>query len=553
MAGYSALPFVAPVHPQNLRLADLYLRTGENQAEAANRQAVIQAQLWSNLGQTLGHTVETLGQIPAQEQARKERATAAANQAKIQGLQIQQVQGNLDDENAVKDAFQTLPQGPGINTPPTDARMHVLDQLKGNPQAYQTAMKHFDNIEQSTNKLYGDVAAGVREFGDSPEAAMGGLAALRHAGFDPVQLDRVQKMIESDPSRITPFVNSLLSQSPDPRHQAMAQPKKPADLIPVAANTTLFDTTTKKPVYTAPGAPKAPGSLNEQLLEAIKSGDTVAEANIRKAIEAGQRPSEVDLAARAAKGDKDAMATLAVLRAQHQTSGNSADAVEMSPLTIEEAAHRVRLYGPQSIPTRFNDNDKKRILNKEAEINQAMGTSPLMGALKQASQKADQKSLDNVTRLSDSINQSENKATAQAELVRGLSKQVGRSDYPILNGMIVDGKAALGDTPAHLLGNALITFTNEHAKIMEGSTASAAGSSDSARKSSAALISKALSDGTLQATLDQMQREMHFASNSARVTKDDIMARMGGQPSTPSPVAPTAATQIGPFTVKVKQ
>src|SRR5678810_1227329 len=42
--------------------------------------------------------------------------------------------------------------------------------------------------------------------------------------------------------------------------------------------------------------------------------------------------------------------------------------VTLSPDAIDIAAHRSRLYGPSSIPTRFNEGDKKRILNREAEI-----------------------------------------------------------------------------------------------------------------------------------------------------------------------------------------
>ncbi len=281
-------------------------------------------------------------------------------------------------------------------------------------------------------------------------------------------------------------------------------------------------------------------------------GTTPKEATQAAAAAQAAKLAEAAALRQAAMDKRQALMDANTIRHQNvmenrPVGGTSAkpDAVAMSPGSIDEAAHRVRLYGPQSIPTRFDDNDKKRILNRESEINKAMGNSPLMAVLKQASQKSDQKSLDTITKLSDSIAMSENKASQQAELVRGVSKQVKRTDYPIINDWLVSGKAALGNTPAHLLGNALITFTNEYAKIVEGSTASAAGASVSARQAAEGLISKALSEGTLDATLNQMQKEMKIAADASRVTKDDIMSRMSGQPQA-APVAPSVFSVVAP-------
>lgn len=205
--------------------------------------------------------------------------------------------------------------------------------------------------------------------------------------------------------------------------------------------------------------------------------------------------------------------------------------VALSPEAIEEAAHRVRLFGPSSIPTRFNEDDKKRILNRSAAINHSIGQTPAAAAMRAAVQKADQGALTQITKLAASAEAFENKALQQAELVKELSNKVSRSSVPIINGVLVSGQAALGNTPAHLLANALLTYTSEYAKIIEGSTGSAAGSSDAARRAAASLVSTALSKGTLAATIDQMNREMGMTRTGYRTTIDDIANRMGGLPS----------------------
>lgn len=225
---------------------------------------------------------------------------------------------------------------------------------------------------------------------------------------------------------------------------------------------------------------------------------------------------------------------IAQARQVYSASGRSAASpdgvgdVALSPDAIEEAAHRVRLYGPSSIPTRFNESDKKRILNRSAEINKSIGQTAAAAAMRAAVQKADQTALTQITKQAASAEAFENKALQQADLVKELSSKVARTDVPLINGVLVSGKAAMGDTPAHLLANALLTYTSEYAKIIEGSTGSAAGSSDAARRAAASLISKALSKGTLAATVDQMNREMGMTRTGYRTTIDDITSRMGG-------------------------
>jgi hypothetical protein len=230
------------------------------------------------------------------------------------------------------------------------------------------------------------------------------------------------------------------------------------------------------------------------------------------------------------------------------TSGGD---VAMSPDAVDTAAHRVMLFGPSSIPTRFNDNDKKTILNREAEINKAIGNTPAVAAMRSAVQKADQGALNKITTLAAAAEAFENKALQQADLVKSLSEKVDRTKLPLVNGVLVSGKALLGNTPAHLLANALLTYTSEYAKLIEGSAGSAAGSSDSARLAAATLVSKALSKGTLNATVDQMNKEMAMTRNGYNTTIQDITERMGGGTATPT-AAPKPTGRFNPATGKVE-
>jgi len=115
----------------------------------------------------------------------------------------------------------------------------------------------------------------------------------------------------------------------------------------------------------------------------------------------------------------------------------------------------------------------------------------------------------------------ENKAKAQIDMILNgysdpttgkevapLNSSVSRTDWPLVNSAFIKGKLLTGDTPTQLLSNSLITFSNEYAKIMSGSTGSSAGSSDSARNEAQSLISTSLSEGTLASTLGLLQKEM---------------------------------------------
>jgi energy-converting hydrogenase Eha subunit B len=106
-------------------------------------------------------------------------------------------------------------------------------------------------------------------------------------------------------------------------------------------------------------------------------------------------------------------------------------------------------------------------------------------------------------------------------------------------------KNVAGDQNTQLLYNAIITYAAEYGKIIEGSTGSAAGSTDSARRAARELISPALSKGTLPATLDLMNREMGLTMQGYDAVLSHITNRMMGEPGYQS-ASPTRETVTVP-------
>jgi hypothetical protein len=205
----------------------------------------------------------------------------------------------------------------------------------------------------------------------------------------------------------------------------------------------------------------------------------------------------------------------------------------LDPDAVDYTATQYRILGASGIPTRLETADKQRIINAAAKQVKSLGQSPAQAIQKQFAFKSDAAALTKMTTMGAAAEAFETKAIAQADLVRSLSKKVSRADWTFANGVILSGKEAFGDTDAHLFANGLLTFTTEYAKLMEGSQGSAAGSSDTARREAAKLISTALKDGTIDKTLTQMQWEMAQTRRGYDVVIERITQNMNGG-ATPS-------------------
>lgn len=216
------------------------------------------------------------------------------------------------------------------------------------------------------------------------------------------------------------------------------------------------------------------------------------------------------------------------------TSPDGLGANALTPDAVDYVATAYRILGTAGIPTRLDETEKKRIINAATEQAKILGQSPAVAIQRQAAYKSDAKALDQMRKMSSSAESFENKALAQADLVRDLSAKVDRTQIPLINAALLSGKANFGDSNTQQLYNAITTFTSEYAKIMEGSTGSAAGSSDSARKASERLIAAKMNKGTVNDVLALMQKEMRYTINGYGATIDHITERMGGQPIEPT-------------------
>ena len=224
----------------------------------------------------------------------------------------------------------------------------------------------------------------------------------------------------------------------------------------------------------------------------------------------------------------------------------------LDPDGIDYAATEYRVTGKMPPLGMGNGSARTAIINTAARQVKTLGQSAAAAIQKQAAYKADGDALKRMTTMSSAAEAFENKALAQADIVDGLSQKVSRTNYPIINDGLLALKArVVGDANTQLLYNALTTFTSEYAKIMEGSTGSAAGSTDSARAAAARLISAGLSKGTLSQTLDLMRREMRLTITGYDAVKAHITDRMGGK-APDAPAAAAAPLKIGGFTVVVK-
>lgn len=225
-----------------------------------------------------------------------------------------------------------------------------------------------------------------------------------------------------------------------------------------------------------------------------------------------------------------ALRTLSIARAQKALRGSD---VKLSPGALEMAATQYRLLGASGIPTRLGEEARTRIMNEADAQNKALGHTPAAMVQQQYALKSDSKALDFVAKMRASNQSFESKAIAQAGKVEALSEQIARTDWVPLNEALMAGQTRVfSDPKTTALQNAIITFVSEYAKIIEGSTGSAAGSSDAARRAAEKLLNAGMSQGTVREVVALMKWEMKQTIKGWDATANIISARMMGVPLT---------------------
>jgi len=196
---------------------------------------------------------------------------------------------------------------------------------------------------------------------------------------------------------------------------------------------------------------------------------------------------------------------------------------------LDYIATQYRLTRDGSILTRFSDEEKARVINRVAEQNEMLGRSPVNAIMQQLSIKADAASLSNVTKMGDAVKAAESKALGQADIITGLLPDVSRTNIRKLDEWLSAGRRNIeGNTPEILLYNAIQTFSNEYGKIVEGSTGSVQGASESSMKAARSLINAAMKGQTITDVLNLMKREMALTGQGWEATRDLIQGRIVG-------------------------
>lgn len=349
--------------------------------------------------------------------------------------------------------------------------------------------------------------ATFQQVAGDPSTALAKLEALSRIGAEPIKLGDNDKLLNSN----------------DPGGTPLATNPKPPTPFSLNPGETRYDEA-GKPIVTAPAAPVKPpkvalGSFEDYV--GRKYGTEPTPAQIEEARKTYQQA--------------DDRPRVNVQVGPPGTEGG------LTPDGLALAATAYRLT--RQLPSR-NASQNAAIMNEAAKQAATLGQTPATVIQKQAAQKADGAALTKMTTMSSAAESFETKANAQAGLVADLSKKVSRTQWPLANGILMTGKVATGDTDAQLFGNALLTFTSEYAKIMEGATGSSAGSSDAARKDAARLISTALNNGTIQKTVQQMQWEMRQTILGYDTVIGHINERLGGAPPAASPATAAASTTI---------
>ena len=218
----------------------------------------------------------------------------------------------------------------------------------------------------------------------------------------------------------------------------------------------------------------------------------------------------------------------------------------LTPEGVEYAATQYRVTGVMPPMGMGNSQGRAAIINEAAKQVKALRQTPAMTIQKQAAFKSDAAALNRMRTMSSSAEVFETKALAQADKVVELSAKVGRSKWPIVNSAILAGNVEVaGDPDATLLLNAALTFTAEYAKIIEGSTGSAQGSSDAARRATERLLNPKYNHGTVEKAVDLMKWEMDQTIRGYDAVIGQITERMGGGAQVPAGVpGPAEGTQM---------
>jgi hypothetical protein len=535
-------------------IADQMREQARSAANARREQAAIAAQSQRERGQIWGDTISSIGHTVASVPGQIQQATIAKQEAELRSAQIKAFK---DTQLAQQKANQSI-----ANMPRKDDGTYDVGALMQSLAAQNVPLEYQDRFAKSLDGVNGvlsswnktktdhaadlaDVILRNRKPGEpiTADSARLGFAAAKVAGLA-TDADE-QKFVEllasgAEPETVLTTVRSLGSKykTTAPKFQALPANsggilnEATGDVKPTGVPGRFTNETELLAAAADPNHPQHQVAVDAL---ALKPKPAEATPSLQsKSVLLDGKPAEVTFNPKTGKyqdasgADVSArvkpMPPASVVYPKPAEQGGVAGTLDEDGLDLAATAYRLT----KSLPAR-DSKQNGAIISRAAKQAKLLGNSPAQTVQKQAAYQADAGALRKIQGMASAAEAFEAKADQQAELIRALSKKVSRTSFPILNSAILSGKKnILGDADTQLLYNAITTFTAEYAKIMEGSTGSAAGSSDAARRAAAELISPALGKGTLAATIDLMQKEMRYTQDGYAHTITHITERMGG-------------------------
>lgn len=202
--------------------------------------------------------------------------------------------------------------------------------------------------------------------------------------------------------------------------------------------------------------------------------------------------------------------------------GSGSDAV------VDNLARRFNLTG--QLPTGISRDRAlvREIYTRAAQLAEADGLTPEQATFNGSNYQANAGGLRALQRQRTMVQAFERTALSNLELVQRLSREVPRSDYPLVNQAIMTGQRQTGDTAVARYVNALIGARTEYARVLSGATGAAA-LTDSARAEAEEMFSSYASPDQTDALVDVARTEMHNRIAAFDAQEAYLREQMTGQ------------------------
>jgi len=234
--------------------------------------------------------------------------------------------------------------------------------------------------------------------------------------------------------------------------------------------------------------------------------------------------------------------------AEHKAQSSGSSVNKLDPDTLDYWADWAIAHDGK-MPPMYRDNaSRAALMSKIAEKQKDHGGAAGSQATS-ASIKADQASLNNITKIADASEAFENTAIKNLDRALQLAPAAVPNLGPFVNKWVEKGEASFGDKDIPPYVAALLTGANEYAKIIGGATG-AQGSTVDARREASEILSPYFNTGQIKAVVDVAKNDMENKKKSYKDQRDAIAERIrksasGDAPAdAPKPAAPNAKPDL---------